>query len=561
MPFTPDTFTNQNITGTSTVAGGSGGLGTPLNPSDTTLRVPTGHGNARFPSVAPFMLQIGATELVKCTLRSSDTLTIVRAQEGSSAGSWPVGTTVQQVLTAGNLSDMQTANKNHLVGTYNVRDYGAVGDGVTDDTLAIQAACDACRTAGGGTVYIPTGTYIVSGQTHPLTTNPVCFWIGSHTRLVGDGPNATIVKLAASQPNLTWVIGNYQVVATYTDESISVENLAVNGNAGNQDTTNTVDLQFGIKMHGVKGLTMYNVDVIHVCGTNSGGAGAHGSASGEGMHFDLNACSHVVYTQCRAHSDKAQPTATGFSANRCNDVAYVNCWAYGLKSGQGFTHWTCWSMRYANCWGTDCGNDGFHSEFTDGVYYTNCQSGGQTNANATNPYAASTNLGSSVGFHIYNGINYHIANCIGQRNTNYGVMIEAATGPGEIIGGSWNNNNYGIRLQDANSSLYTTIKGRPDCSNNTTSQIWYWNAISGAGAVMNLTNFPTAPAVPATTVALTNPFPIDMMVYLTAGTVTVVAVDGTTVFTATPCAVLVRQQGTITLTYSVAPTWKWQACG
>src|SRR5262249_52433451 len=36
-----------------------------------------------------------------------------------------------------------------------VRDYGAVGDGVTNDTTSIQAALDACRTAGGGTVYMP----------------------------------------------------------------------------------------------------------------------------------------------------------------------------------------------------------------------------------------------------------------------------------------------------------------------------------------------------------------------------------------------------------------------
>ena len=38
---------------------------------------------------------------------------------------------------------------------YNVKDYGAVGDGTTDDAAAIQAAMDAANTAGGGTVYIP----------------------------------------------------------------------------------------------------------------------------------------------------------------------------------------------------------------------------------------------------------------------------------------------------------------------------------------------------------------------------------------------------------------------
>ena len=39
----------------------------------------------------------------------------------------------------------------------NVLDFGAVGDGVVDDTAAIQAAIDSLTS--GGTVFFPTGTY------------------------------------------------------------------------------------------------------------------------------------------------------------------------------------------------------------------------------------------------------------------------------------------------------------------------------------------------------------------------------------------------------------------
>ena len=44
--------------------------------------------------------------------------------------------------------------------TYNIKDFGAVGDGKTLNTLAIQKAINKCRDAGGGVVLIPAGTFI-----------------------------------------------------------------------------------------------------------------------------------------------------------------------------------------------------------------------------------------------------------------------------------------------------------------------------------------------------------------------------------------------------------------
>ena len=65
-----------------------------------------------------------------------------------------------------------------------VKDFGAVGDGVTDDTAAIQAAIDAVFAASSGIVTIPAGTYIVSS---PLT-------LKSGVILSGAGHTVTILK-------------------------------------------------------------------------------------------------------------------------------------------------------------------------------------------------------------------------------------------------------------------------------------------------------------------------------------------------------------------------------
>src|SRR5688572_6780868 len=51
----------------------------------------------------------------------------------------------------------------HTEKVFNVKDYGAKGDGKTDDAKAIQQAIDACSSSGGGRVLVPAGsTYLAS---------------------------------------------------------------------------------------------------------------------------------------------------------------------------------------------------------------------------------------------------------------------------------------------------------------------------------------------------------------------------------------------------------------
>ena len=53
----------------------------------------------------------------------------------------------------------------------NVKDYGAKGDGSTDDTAAFQAATAALEATGGGMLFIPRGTYVISSTLQ--STKPI----------------------------------------------------------------------------------------------------------------------------------------------------------------------------------------------------------------------------------------------------------------------------------------------------------------------------------------------------------------------------------------------------
>jgi polygalacturonase len=54
----------------------------------------------------------------------------------------------------------------HAAGTFNVKDYGATGNGSTNDAAAITKAVNAANSAGGGTVEFPSGTYKVGSTVH-----------------------------------------------------------------------------------------------------------------------------------------------------------------------------------------------------------------------------------------------------------------------------------------------------------------------------------------------------------------------------------------------------------
>src|SRR5215467_5129975 len=76
----------------------------------------------------------------------------------------PAGQTVAQLTVTGELDITGPAAFHGPRPWYDITHpaFGADPTGVADSTAAIQAALDACRTGGGGTVYCPPGTYAVT---------------------------------------------------------------------------------------------------------------------------------------------------------------------------------------------------------------------------------------------------------------------------------------------------------------------------------------------------------------------------------------------------------------
>ena len=170
----------------------------------------------------------------------------------------------------------------------NVLDFGAVGDGVTNDTVAIQAAIDAAPQ--GGAVYIPNGTYVINDA----------IIVNKAVTIYGDGPGKWIDSLGGSvvrQTNKTknaftlqastaqWAFGQYGL------NNVNFRDLAITGpsssifcvrgigcdttvNGGDyhirQCTFTNIEVRFcttGIELVGICYLNDFYGGVISQCGT------------------------------------------------------------------------------------------------------------------------------------------------------------------------------------------------------------------------------------------------------------------------------------------------------
>ena len=264
---------------------------------------------------------------------------------------------------------------------YNVRDFGAKGDGKTLDSTAIQSAIDSCTADKGGTVLIPAGDF-VSG-TLELKSN-VTLHLSVKGRLLGSPRREDYMAGKGVPP------GNGNIVFLY---AVNAENLSIEGRG-------TID---------GNGAAFYNGK-----GDNTGPG-----QNGVGGNFDRPHL--LIFYQCnnlRMHD-------TFFTAS-----AYHCCRLLGCKQ----VHID--GVRIYNR--VNKNNDGFHFNNSQYVHISNCDVQCQDDACAlfgSNKFVTVTNCSFSTRWSIFRfgggqSENIAVTNCLIYET--YGCPIKISAGRANI---------------------------------------------------------------------------------------------------------------------------------
>lgn len=261
-----------------------------------------------------------------------------------------------------------------------VRTFGAIGDGVADDTAAIQAALDEA-----GFAYCGPGTYLYSQLT--LTSGAI---------LMGAGRKATLLK---QKPNTT---GDGITLATTSTDLVGIRDMVIDGNKANQTAPNN-----GVKINNVNPQGSYllldpmfemtNVVVRNFLGAGIYATGARGAGTFErvgaqfnqlqgfyidspdhtflgcwagsnyyaGFHMTVSSAD-LAYSGCHAWTNGANPAllgtdiGAGFYAAQAINVAMASCISNG-NNGHGYQLDTVKNFNLASC---NAGGNGFNPNYS-----------------------------------------------------------------------------------------------------------------------------------------------------------------------------------------------------
>lgn len=119
-----------------------------------------------------------------------------------------------------------------LAGYATPQDFGAVGNGVTDDTAAFSSALNALNNAGGGTLFVPPATYAVT----PVSSTSAALTLNNGTtgfngvRIIGSSSGGSHIKKLANGPIFAMAGPSTDLTGATHCKYCSLENLYLDGN-------------------------------------------------------------------------------------------------------------------------------------------------------------------------------------------------------------------------------------------------------------------------------------------------------------------------------------------
>jgi hypothetical protein len=173
------------------------------------------------------------TETYKFVLRTSTDVLIGTYDNvsGISSVTLPISSNNVTYTPAGT-GAVATTVQAKLRQTVSVKDFGATGNGATDDTVAINNAITAVRAAGGGEVYFPAGTYLLNGIAGADgTLNGILIPFTSSTSQTG-----RIFLRGAGRSSILKAGGSTMYVIRLSDSNCGIEHLSIDGNGPNSVT-------------------------------------------------------------------------------------------------------------------------------------------------------------------------------------------------------------------------------------------------------------------------------------------------------------------------------------
>ena len=263
---------------------------------------------------------------------------------------------------------------------FNIKSYGAVGDGESMNTEAIQKTIDACHAAGGGTVWVPAGDF-VTGTIHLKSNLTLSLDYGASLLGSQNMKDYPIEKLRpAREGNSECLL--YAVDATHIrfeglgviDGRGSREAFPKNAGPGRKDNRprlirfeNCENVTFSgltYKNPAFWGIHLVDCKDVHITGVTLQMRDNNSNNDG----FDIDGCENVLLENSEIHSHD-DAICLKSSLNPCRNIVVRNCnvssvtaaLKFGTSSSGGFI-----DVDVSNCHFFDCPMGGIKLQSVDG---------------------------------------------------------------------------------------------------------------------------------------------------------------------------------------------------